>query len=68
MYRAAFCQGALFSAISANEATKSRHMQQNGASMTIMMKPAMICHTPAIRHIGEIVMQFQAPKNIEAEI
>ena len=42
-------------------------MQQKGASITIMMKPAVICHTPAIRHIGEIVMQFHAPKNIDAE-
>ena len=43
-------------------------MQQKGASITIIMKPAVICHTPAIRHIGEIVMQFHAPKNIDAEI
>ena len=66
MYRAAFCQGGRLSTISAKEATKSRNMQQKGASMTIMMKPEAINQTPAIRHIGLIVMQAQAPKNIAA--
>eukprot|EP00092_Neocalanus_flemingeri_P096457 GFUD01122792.1.p1 GENE.GFUD01122792.1~~GFUD01122792.1.p1 ORF type:complete len:246 (-),score=50.77 GFUD01122792.1:55-792(-) len=64
MYRAVFCQGGLLSTISAKEATKSRNMQQKGASMTIIRKPAEICQMPATMHRGKMVMQHQTPNSI----
>merc|ERR1719357_682133 len=65
-YKAVFCQGGLLSTISANEATKSRNMQQKGASVTIMRKPAQICQMPATIQRGKMVRQHHAPKNIAA--
>ena len=65
--RAAFCQMGLASTAAENCWTKSRNMQQKGASTRMTTKPARICQMPATMQIGENEMQVHTPKKMATE-
>ena len=62
-YTRAFCQVGLPSTLATAFWTKSKNIQQNGASRVITKSPAHICQIPATIHNGERLMQHQKPKN-----
>ena len=62
-YTRAFCQVGLPSTLATAFWTKSKNIQQKGASRVITKSPAHICQIPATIHNGERVMQHQKPKN-----
>ena len=62
-YTRAFCQTGLPSTLATACWTKSRNMQQKGASRVITKRPAQICQMPATMQSGEKEMQHQNPKN-----
>ena len=62
-YTRAFCQVGLPSTLATAFWTKSKNIQQKGASRVITKRPAHICQIPATIHNGERLMQHQKPKN-----
>ena len=62
-YTRAFCHVGLPSTLATAFWTKSKNIQQKGASRVITKRPAHICQIPATIHNGERLMQHQKPKN-----
>ena len=63
-YTAALCQGGLASTICVNLARGGTNLEQKGASTNTRTRPATICHTPEMMHMGEMEMVHHTPMNM----